>query len=104
MNIGNESQKLRRSDRFPVEIAGQYGYVDHTGAMAILPLYESARDFSEGLAWVKTKGGPGYINTLGQESNLQSDYVGFLEESDFLNNTATNYQPSRLSPTIISEK
>ena len=66
MNIENESPKLRRSYRFLVEIAGRYGYVDHTGAMAILPLYESARDFSEGLAWVKTKGGPGYINTLGQ--------------------------------------
>lgn len=44
---------------------GKWGYTDSTGNFVINPRYEEARQFSFGLAAVKTGGKWGYINTSG---------------------------------------
>lgn len=41
------------------------GYIDETGKIVIAPRFDSARGFSEGLAYVETKGFRGYINRRG---------------------------------------
>jgi hypothetical protein len=42
------------------------GYIDKTGAMVITPRFDSARDFSEGLAYVEAQGFKGFIDREGK--------------------------------------
>jgi WG containing repeat len=42
------------------------GYIDETGAVIIAPRFESARDFSEGLAYVEAEGFRGFIDRAGK--------------------------------------
>jgi hypothetical protein len=51
-----------------------YGYIDTTGSVIIPPIYLEARNFSEGLAAVKTKEGWGFINVKG-EFIVQPKYI-----------------------------
>lgn len=44
-----------REGRARVQVKGKWGFVDKSGAMIIGPIYENARDFSEGLAAVSKK-------------------------------------------------
>ena len=52
---------------YPVQIAGQFGFVDEQGAAVIEPRFESARLFSEDLAAVRFAGKWGYIGLDGKE-------------------------------------
>ena len=46
---------------------GRFGFLDHSGNIAIAPAFRIARDFSEGRAAVKTDGFPwGYIDKTGK--------------------------------------
>jgi len=50
-----------------VKIKGKYGYIDTKGNIAIEPIFEEARDFSEGMAAVrKPEEMWGYINVKGE--------------------------------------
>jgi hypothetical protein len=42
------------------------GYIDETGAVVIAPRFESARDFSEGLAYVEAEDFRGFVDRAGQ--------------------------------------
>ena len=55
-----------RSSLYPVKVNGQWGYIDKTGKIVINPQFDSAWDFSEGLAWVKVGGKWGYIDKTGK--------------------------------------
>ena len=46
-------------------LGDRHGFIDRTGALVIDPRFDDARDFSEGLAMVKTAGLWGYIDTDG---------------------------------------
>ncbi len=48
------------------EKCGAFGYVDPTGRLAIMPKYEDAGVFSDGLAQVRSNGRWGYIDTEGK--------------------------------------
>ncbi len=50
----------------PVKVDGKYGYKDQTGEVVILPQFEKAGKFSEGLAEVKIGSKYGYIQHKGQ--------------------------------------
>jgi hypothetical protein len=45
---------------------GKWGYIDRTGKTIIEPQFNSARDFSEGLAWVQKGGKCFFINGAGE--------------------------------------
>src|SRR5947209_7808673 len=55
-----------KKDRFPVDRAGKWGYIDASGQLVIQPRFEGASYFSEGLAAVKVHGKYGYINRAGK--------------------------------------
>jgi hypothetical protein len=42
------------------------GYIDETGKVIIEPSFDAANDFSDGLAYVETKGARGFINRQGK--------------------------------------
>jgi hypothetical protein len=68
--IGDEPMiTTKTSGLYPVRIDGKWGYIDNTGAVKIEPQFDSANDFSEGLARVVlTKNGEtkqGYVDTSG---------------------------------------
>ena len=44
----------------------EYGYIDKTGNMVIKPQFDSAFEFSEGLAEVKIQGKYGFIDSKGK--------------------------------------
>jgi len=46
---------------------GKYGYVNKAGKEIILPVYNEAQDFCEGLAQVKLNGKYGYLDKTGKE-------------------------------------
>lgn len=50
----------------PKKIHSKYGYVDQTGRVAILPNYQEAGEFTEGLAKVKINNKYGYIDESGR--------------------------------------
>lgn len=49
----------------PMLYRGKWGYVDRTGAIRIAPAYDSAAEFSEGLAAVSRGGAFGYVSPDG---------------------------------------
>jgi len=51
---------------FPVEKEGKFGYIDKTGNVIIESQFDSAWDFSEGLARVSIEGKYGYIDDTGE--------------------------------------
>ena len=55
-------------EMFPVERSGLFGFVDAARTVVIPPIYELARDFSEGLAAVRLNGRRGYIDPEGEVS------------------------------------
>lgn len=65
----------------PVCADGKWGYVDRTGALAILPTYEDAGNFSDDRAWVKTHAGYACIDMFGQpvSSEVYEDANEFSE-------------------------
>ena len=54
------------ADRFPVEVRGQWGYIDRHGELAIAPQFDAARPFSEGRAAVQTAAGWGFVDPAGR--------------------------------------
>lgn len=52
--------------RFPVEIGGQWGYIDRDGEVVIEARFDAADDFHNGLAGVNINGSFGYVNTDGE--------------------------------------
>ncbi len=50
----------------PVLVNGRYGYIDHSGKLAITPQFDAAGEFAEGLAPVQTNGKWGYIDRSGK--------------------------------------
>lgn len=50
------------------------GYIDQTGKVIIAPRFSTARDFSEGLAYVEAKGFHGFINRQGKAVIKVKDY------------------------------
>lgn len=55
-----------RSGLFPISANFKRGYIDSTGQIAILPRFDDAQPFSEGLAAVKVCTKYGYIDTTGK--------------------------------------
>jgi WG containing repeat len=58
---------------------GTWGYIDKTGQFAIAPRFESAMEFSEGLAAIKLGGMWGWINKSGDiviAPTLEEEEVG----------------------------
>ncbi|MBO9599319.1 MAG: WG repeat-containing protein, partial [Cohnella sp.] len=49
-----------------LDVGGKWGYADKKGKMVIKPQYESANNFSEGLAAVSVKGKFGFIDKKGK--------------------------------------
>ena len=47
-------------------MAKKWGYIDKSGKVVIEPQFDSADDFSEGLAKVKKDGKRGYIDKIGK--------------------------------------
>ena len=58
-----------------------YGYIDKTGGIAIEPQFESARDFSDGMAVVETEQGYYYIDKSGEK--VLGPYTEISELGDF---------------------
>lgn len=52
--------------RFPVEIGGQWGYIDRDGELVIEAQFDAADDFHNGLAGVEIDGSFGYVNADGK--------------------------------------
>lgn len=50
----------------PIKISFKYGYIDQTGKLTILPQFDEATGFSEGLAVVKIGSKYGYIDKTGR--------------------------------------
>src|SRR5579863_10404135 len=50
----------------PVVVNGRYGYIDHSGKLAIAPQFDAAGEFSEHLAPISTAGKWGYIDQTGR--------------------------------------
>lgn len=55
------------SSLYPVSVNGKVGYINKAGSVVIKPQFDSANQFSEGLAvvWDKTSNKDGYIDTSG---------------------------------------
>ncbi len=51
---------------FPVEIGGEWGYIDKAGKVVIAPQFDDALDFSEGLASVRIGWKWCYIDKTGK--------------------------------------
>ena len=51
---------------FPIEMNGEWGYIDKSGKISIIPQWESVGYFSEGLAYVCIGDKYGYINRKGE--------------------------------------
>jgi hypothetical protein len=47
-------------------VRGKFGYMDRTGRVVIPPIYDEAREFSEGLALVSQEGRYGFIDKTGK--------------------------------------
>jgi hypothetical protein len=59
-------QEARTRALFPIEKDGKWGFMDGGGRVVIPARFDSAADFSEGLARVTVGGKPGFINTYGE--------------------------------------
>jgi len=57
-----------QSELFRIKRASdsKWGYIDKTGKLTIEPQFDSARDFSEGLAWAGKGGKYFFINGVGK--------------------------------------
>lgn len=55
----------KHSDRFPILVDGKYGYIDRTGKVVIKPQFDTAENFSCGLALVKVESSYRYIDATG---------------------------------------
>jgi len=51
---------------FPIELNDRWGYIDRSGKIVIEPRFESAEEFSEGLAVVQLDGKSGFIDASGK--------------------------------------
>lgn len=58
----------------PVPLAGGFGYIDTNGTVAVAGPFEAARDFQEGLAWVRQNGKWGAIDCTGRYT-VRPDYA-----------------------------
>ena len=63
--VAEASEVEAGQNRFPVEVAGRWGYVDRTGAFVIPPRFDEARAFSEGRAAVRLDGVWGLVDPSG---------------------------------------
>lgn len=67
---GEDASIEKPRELFPVDVDGKYGYIDKTAQMVIVPKFDDASDFSEGLARVRVgndeTGSFGYIDTTGK--------------------------------------
>jgi hypothetical protein len=71
----------RHSNRFPILVDGKYGYIDRTGRVVIRPQFDSAGNFSDGLALVITEGSYHYIDSRGG-SAFAAEYENARDFSD----------------------
>lgn len=68
-------------DLFPAKQDGKWGYIDRTGKMTILPQYDRALGFVEGLARVVANNKAGFINGNGETViPLQFDFAYAFSE------------------------
>jgi len=58
-------QAATQEQLYPVPVRGKYGFMDRRGRIAIQPLFDRVRLFSEGMAVVAIGGKYGYIDTRG---------------------------------------
>ncbi|AFW96838.1 serine/threonine protein kinase [Anabaena sp. 90] len=65
----------------PIKIGDKYGYIDQTGRVVIQPQFDSARDFSKGMAVIRIGKKYGYIDKKGELLiPLQFDYASDFSE------------------------
>src|SRR5260221_669420 len=77
---------------YPVAKGGKFGFIDKTGKLVIQPKYESAGDFSEGLASVSIEGKFGYVDANGKEViPFQFDAASAFSEGFAKISMATKY-------------
>lgn len=63
------SAKLKHEGLFRIRENGKFGFIDKSGKVVIKPQFDSAEDFSEGLAQVSSSDKPGkygYVDTTGK--------------------------------------
>ena len=80
---------------YPVQIDGDWGYINGLGRITILPQYDRARDFSEGLAAVQLDAVWGFVSPEDGSVVVQPQYqvVGnFAEGLAFVQGTALDAQ------------
>ena len=65
-NFEYKDNNISWKDLKPMNVISKYGYIDKTEKFVILPKFDYAEPFSEGLAAVKIKGRFGYINEKGE--------------------------------------
>jgi len=71
--------KEKTSLRFLIRENGKTGFIDGCGNVVIKPIYDSALEFSEGLARVEKDGKYGYIDKSGKVViDFYLDYAGFF--------------------------
>ncbi len=74
------SVPLAFSDGLAVaHIKGKCGYIDHSGKVAIQPVYQTAAPFCEGYAIVSNTAGAAMIDTKGEASACEGRCLGFAE-------------------------
>ena len=84
LNRPQPAYKPKTSGLYPVSVDGKWGYIDRTGAMVIPATFDTAEDFSEGLAAVISQDKYGYIDVHGV---LKIPYQ-FDQVSEFVNGLA----------------
>ena len=68
---------------FPIEQNGRWGYINRTGQVVILPQFEEAAAFSEGLAAVEANGKWGFVDENGKLV-IEPQFSGAYEFSEGL--------------------
>src|SRR6266851_5143804 len=66
LGLTTRARAAESSDRFVINVGGNYGFIDGRGNLVIPPRYSAVHEFSEGLAAIDLDGKWGYVNANGE--------------------------------------